>query len=46
YEVRREFAPYVGLAWSREFGDTADFTRADGGEVNILSFVAGFRIWF
>jgi copper resistance protein B len=46
YQIRREFAPYIGFAWSRELGDTADFTRAEGGEVNILSFIAGLRIWF
>ncbi len=46
YQIRREIAPYIGLAWSRELGDTADFTRADGGEVDILSFVAGLRVWF
>ena len=28
YEVAKEFAPYVGVEWSRELGGTADFTRA------------------
>ena len=27
YEIRREFAPYVGLVWSRKFFGTADFAR-------------------
>jgi len=28
YEIRRKFAPYVGLEWSRKIGDTAKLTRA------------------
>lgn len=23
YEIRREVAPYVGVSWSREYGQTA-----------------------
>ena len=46
YEIRREFAPYVGVVWSRRFGDTADLARASGSDTNDLQVVAGFRIWF
>lgn len=46
YEIRREFAPYVGIAWSRQFGNTADLTRAAGHDVSDLQFVAGLRVWF
>lgn len=46
YEVRREFAPYVGLSWFRRFGDTADFARAEGAAVTDVELVAGVRIWF
>ncbi|ASK35548.1 copper resistance protein CopB [Alcanivorax sp. N3-2A] len=46
YEIRREFAPYIGLHWQRQFGDTAGFTRERGGEVEQTTLVAGFRIWF
>ena len=28
YEIRREFAPYIGLEWTGKLGDTADFARA------------------
>ena len=31
YEIIREFAPYVGLTWSRSFGNTQDIQRAAGG---------------
>ena len=46
YEIRREFAPYIGLSWSRKFGRTADFARAEDEVVKNLEFVAGIRIWF
>lgn len=46
YEIRREFAPYIGVEWSRAVGATADFTRADGEDAGAVSFVAGVRFWF
>lgn len=46
YEVGREFAPYLGVVWSRKFGDSADLSRADGEQVEDTRLVAGIRIWF
>lgn len=46
YEIRREFAPYVGVVWVRKFGDTARFARADGHGVEETRLVAGLRAWF
>lgn len=46
YEVRREFAPYIGVSWKRQFGNTADLTRAEGGDIDNLALTAGFRVWF
>jgi copper resistance protein B len=46
YEIRREFAPYLGLEWSGRFGDTADFARAAGEDVRDTRLVAGLRVWF
>jgi copper resistance protein B len=46
YEIRREIAPYVGLVWTRSYGDTADFARRAGDDVDELRFVAGLRLWF
>ncbi len=46
YEVRREFAPYVGVVWSRQFGGTADRVRESGGDPSDVQFVAGLRAWF
>jgi copper resistance protein B len=46
YEIRREFAPYLGISWNRKTGDTADLARAAGEEVGSTSLVTGIRIWF
>ena len=46
YEIRREFAPYIGFSWTRRLGNTADFTRDEGEDVGDLAVVAGVRLWF
>jgi copper resistance protein B len=46
YEIRREFAPYVGIDWIRRVGTTADYARAAGHHAFDQQLVAGFRIWF
>jgi len=46
YEIRREFAPYAGVEWTRKFGETADLVEARGGEAEDLRFVVGLKVWF
>lgn len=46
YEIRREFAPYIGVSWNRKLGETADFAEADGEDIDVTSFVAGIKFWF
>jgi len=46
YEIRREFAPYVGLSWNRTYGQTAQYARDEGEDVNQLHWVVGVRLWF
>lgn len=46
YELKRKFAPYIGISWTRLLGDTADFARDEGSEVDNLAFVTGIRMWF
>jgi len=46
YEIRREFAPYLGVVWSRKFGETAELVREQGDDAAELQFVAGLRAWF
>jgi copper resistance protein B len=46
YELRREFAPYIGLLWLRRFGGTAALARSAGGEASDLELAVGLRVWF
>ena len=46
YEIRRKFAPYVGLVWERSFGGTADFNRREREPVTERRLVAGIRLWW
>jgi len=46
YEIIRKFAPYIGVAYTGKFGETADFTRAEGGTVNDVRFIFGIRLWY
>lgn len=46
YEIRREFAPYIGVEWAGKYGDTADIARAAGLDSKEMRTVAGVRFWF
>ena len=46
YELRREFAPYVGVSLDRSFGETATLVRQEGGDPSQIRFVVGVRMWF
>lgn len=46
YEIRREFAPYVGVSFERSLGRTADLARRNGERVENTSLVVGLRAWF
>jgi copper resistance protein B len=46
YEIRREFAPYIGVVWERKVGRTADFIRQRGDAADVLEFTLGIRLWF
>ena len=46
YEIRREFAPYIGANWSQKFGQTADYARDKDEDSSDVRFVVGIRAWF
>ncbi len=46
YEIRREFAPFVGVSYTRRLGQTADFARAAGEHLEETRFIFGVRAWF
>ncbi len=45
YEIRREFAPYLGIEWAGRFGDTADYARAADESKDETRVVLGLRFW-
>ena len=46
YEVSRQFAPYVGISWTRKFGQTAEFAREEGESTDNLAVIGGVRLLF
>lgn len=46
YDIRREFAPYVGVQYRHAFGDTRRFVREEGEDPDGWSLVVGLRAWF
>ncbi|WP_445177663.1 copper resistance protein B [Pseudomonas sp. McL0111] len=46
YEIRREFAPYIGVTWNRSYGNTADYAREEGEDRSETRLVLGVRLWF
>ena len=46
YEIRRQFAPYIGVSWSKLFGNTADFAKIAGQDTSESQLVIGLRAWF
>jgi copper resistance protein B len=46
YEIRREFAPYIGINFEKKFGQTADIATEEGEETSETQFVIGIRAWF
>ena len=46
YDIRREFAPYVGVQYRRAFGRTERYFREAGEDPNGVSLLTGVRLWF
>lgn len=46
YEIRRDFAPYIGIHYERLFGDTRDRADAAGADADETQLIAGAHFWF
>jgi copper resistance protein B len=46
YEFSRKFAPYLGLEWTGQYGNTADLATLEGKPTRQTQVVAGARFWF
>lgn len=45
YEIRREVAPYLGVAYRQSFGATRERVLRERGAPNELQVAAGVRVW-
>ena len=46
YEVYREFAPYIGLNWSKLYGNSAVYAAAIDAQTSETQLVIGLKAWF
>ena len=46
YEFRREVAPYVGVTWTRTFGETREHAARAGERLGGARLAAGLRFWY
>lgn len=46
YEFSRKFAPYIGFAYTNQFGATAAHSRQAGESVSNPRFIFGLRVWY
>lgn len=46
YEITREFAPYLGVHYWKQYGNTAAFSRAEEEQTDGAEAVAGLHFWF
>ena len=46
YEIKREFAPYIGVQYERSVGRTARYARDAGEDVGGWALLIGLRSWF
>lgn len=46
YEIRREFAPYIGVVWHGKFFGTAERAREAGERTGGTRLAVGLRVWW
>ena len=46
YDIRRDFAPYIGVQYERAFGRTRRYLREEGERAGAWSMLTGIRFWF
>ena len=46
YEIAREFAPYIGVSYSRLLGKAVGLAHDDGDHAGEFSVIGGVRVWF
>ncbi len=45
-QIRPNLSPYIGVNWNKQFGDTANFSKAAGRDSSELRGLIGLQFWF
>lgn len=46
YRMYRKFSPYIGVNFTRKYGNTADYARDAGNDASETVFLLGISTWF
>ena len=46
YEIRREIAPYIGVSWLKQYGETASISRRERETTDSIALTLGLRLWW
>jgi copper resistance protein B len=46
YEISRKFTPYIGIAWEKAFGKTAEYAEEEEESADDVKGVIGIHAWF
>jgi len=46
YEFSRNFAPYIGVVYEGQFGQSASYAKRVGESTGDFRFAFGVRVWF
>ena len=46
YEIKREFAPYIGIRYRTLIGETANIAESEGQDADQFFLLAGLRFAF
>lgn len=46
YEITKEVAPYIGVAFEQFTGNTANFVAATGEPTSLVRALVGLKVWF
>ncbi len=46
YEIRREFAPYLGITWQKRYSNAGEMATNPTADTSQINLVAGLRVWF
>lgn len=46
HEIKREFAPYIGVNWSKKLGNTAEMAKGHGDKTQNTELLLGIQAWF